>query len=121
MSIRVKDINIKNYTYYYFIDIIINIIQIILKQIISHKKYFIYYNGYVGIKDSKYVKINSVNPLHLIFSKVIGCFEEIYKNNYLILVPANESNEIIKKIEELWIKITDLITSKTQKIMLKNK
>ena len=52
---------------------------------------------------------------------MIGCFEEIYKNNYLILVPANESNEIIKKIEELWIKITDLITSKTQKIMLKNK
>ena len=29
------------------------------------------------IKDSKYVKINSVNPLYLIFSKVNEYFEEI--------------------------------------------
>ena len=51
-------------------------------------------------KDWKHVKINSVNPLYLIFSKVNGNFEETHKNNYLILVPINESKEIIKKI---WI------------------
>ena len=41
------------------------------------------------IKDSKYAKINSVNPLHLIFSKVNGYFEENNGNNYLTLAPIN--------------------------------
>ena len=38
------------------------------------------------IKDSKYVKINSVNPLYLIINKVNGYLEEINKNKYLALV-----------------------------------
>ena len=45
------------------------------------------------IKDSKYVKINSVNPLYLIFNKVNGYFEEINGNRYLMLVPTNISKE----------------------------
>ena len=49
------------------------------------------------IKD-KYVKINSVNPLYLILSKVNGYFEEINKNMYLPLVLTNESKEIIQNI-----------------------
>ena len=52
------------------------------------------------IKDLKYVKINSVNPLDLIFSKVNGYFEEINKNKYLTRVPTNESKEIIKKYKD---------------------
>ena len=51
------------------------------------------------IKDSKYVKINSVNPLYLIFNKVNGYFEEINGNRYLMLVPTNvskEKNKILK-------------------------
>ena len=43
----------------------------------------IYYIGYVMIKDLKYVKINSVNPLCLIFNKVNGNLKEINKNKYL--------------------------------------
>ena len=42
------------------------------------------------IKDLKYVKINSVNPLYLIFNKENGYFEEINGNKYLTLVPANK-------------------------------
>ena len=42
------------------------------------------------IKDSKYVKINGVNPLHFIFNRRNGYFEEINKSNYLTLVPTNE-------------------------------
>ena len=38
------------------------------------------------IKKSKYVKINGVNPSHLIFNKVSGYFEEINKIKYLTLV-----------------------------------
>ena len=68
------------------------------------KNILIYYIGYMTIKDSKYVKINSVNSLYLIFNKVNGYFEEINGNNYLTLVPTNENKEKIKKYEELWIK-----------------
>ena len=63
------------------------------------------------IKDSKYVKINSVNPLYLIINKVNGYFEEINKSRYLMLLPTNESKEKTKKYEELWSKIRGLIRS----------
>ena len=67
------------------------------------------------IKDSKYVKINSVNPLYLIINKVNGYLEKINKNKYLALVPTYESKEIMKKYEELWSKIRDVIRSITKK------
>ena len=50
------------------------------------------------IKDWKYVKIDSVNPLYLIFSNVNGYFEEK-----------------IKKYTEPWSKVRDLIRSITKK------
>ena len=80
------------------------LIPIIFKKLKSHNKnIFIYYIGFVTIKE--YVKIDSVNPLYLIFKDVNEYFEEINGNNYLTLVPANESKGKIKKYEELWIKI----------------
>ena len=50
------------------------------------------------MKYSKYVKINSVNPLYLIFSKMNGHLDtkEMNKNKYLALIPSNQSKE--KKI-----------------------
>ena len=125
MSNNVKDINIKNHTYYFFDDTINikdfdpNNIKIDEK---SYKNVLIYYITYVTIKNSKYVKINSVNPLYLMFNKMNEYFEEINENKYLILVPTNESKEKIKKYDELWIKIRDLIRSvtKNQVIMMKN-
>ena len=54
--------------------------------------------GYVTIKNSKYVKINSVNPLYLIINKVKGYFEKIINNKYLTLVSTNESKKNNKKI-----------------------
>ena len=99
MSNKVKEIDIKNQTYY-FLDDTINIknfdpnnIKIDEK---SYKNILIYYIGYVTIKDSKYVKINSVNPLYLIFSKVNRYFEEINESKYLTLVPTNASKTKIK-------------------------
>ena len=78
MSKKVKDISIKNDTYYFFGAIIsifdLNNIKINEK---SYKHLLIYYIGYVTINDLKYVKINIVNPLYLTFSKVNGYFEEI--------------------------------------------
>ena len=114
---KVKDIDVKNRTYCFFNDII-NIKKFYSNDIKinenSYKDIFIYYIGYVMIKDSKYVKINSVNPLYLIFRKVNGYFEEINGNKYLTLVPTNESKEKIKKYKELRNKIRDVVRSLTK-------
>ena len=64
MSNKVKDIDIKNRTYYFFSDFI-NIKNFDLNNVkIDEKSYkiiFSYYIGYVTIKNSKYVKTNGVN------------------------------------------------------------
>ena len=71
------------------------------------------------IRDSKCVKINSVNLLYFIINKVNGYFEEVNGNKYLTLVPTNESKEKIEKHEELWSKIRDLIISVTKNSFMK--
>ena len=76
----------------------------------SNKYILIYYIRYVTIKDSKYVKINDVNSLYFMFNNVNEYIDKINENKYLTLVSANESKEKIKKFEELWSKITDLIS-----------
>ena len=117
MSNKVKNIDIKNRRYYFFNDII-NIKNFDPNNIkIDEKPYkniLVYYIGYVMVKDLKYLKINSENPLYLIFSNVNGYFEEIERNKYLMLVPPNASKEKIKKYEELWIKFRGLIRSITK-------
>ena len=50
------------------------------------------------IKDSKYVRTNSVNNLYLIFSKANGYFDEMNKRKNLTLAPTNKSK---KKNKEL--------------------
>ena len=54
-------------------------------------------------KDSKYVKINSVNSLYVIFIQVNGYYEEINGNKYLTVVSTTVRKDKIKKYEELWI------------------
>ena len=66
------------------------------------------------IKHSTCVKINSGNPLYLIFNKVNGYFEELNWNKCSTLFPTNENKEKIKKYEELWDRIRDLIKSITK-------
>ena len=56
------------------------------------------------IKDSKYVRINSVNYLYLISSKMNGYFEEINKHKCLMLVPTNEDKEKIKNMNNFRVK-----------------
>ena len=100
-------ISIKNHTYYFFDDVS-NIKKFDLNNIKIGEKSFknklIYYIGHVTIKFSKYIKINSVNPLYLIFSKVNGYFKEIKVNKYLMLVPTNESKEKRKNMKNCGIK-----------------
>ena len=75
MSNKVKDIDMKICTYYFFNISNIksfdsNNIEIDEK---SYKNVLIYYIGYVTIK--KDLKIRSLNPLHIIFGKVNGYFK----------------------------------------------
>ena len=85
----------------------------------SNKNIF-YYVRYVKIKDSKYVKIYSINPfftilfLYLIFSNVNEYFEENNGIKYLRLVADNDIKEEIRKYKELWIEIRDLTRSVTK-------
>ena len=69
----------------------------------------------------KYVEINSVNPLYLIFSKAKGYFEEINKNKYLTLVSTNESKEITKNMMKFGVTSEVQLDQqlKTQAIMMK--
>ena len=82
MSNKVKDIDIKKQTCYFFNGIINiknfdpNNIKIDWK---SYKNILTYYIGYVTIKDLNYVKITSLSPLYLIVTKVNGYFQEINK------------------------------------------
>ena len=46
-----------------------------------YKNILIHYIGYETIKDSIYVKINSVNPLYFIFSKVNGTLKKLMEIN----------------------------------------
>ena len=78
MSNKIKNIDIKNHTYHFFDDITKTKNFDPNKVKVDKKLYInilIYYIRYVTIKDSKYIKINSVNPLYLITTKVNGYFE----------------------------------------------
>ena len=68
------------------------------------------------IKDLKYIKMNRINPLYLIFNELNRYFQKTNGNKYLTLVLINESKEKIKKYKELWIKIRDLIRSVTKNL-----
>ena len=99
MNNKVKDVSIKNHTYHFF-NGISNIKRLTNKLATKClQKLLIHCSGYVTIKYSKYVKINSVNPLYLIFSKMNGHLDtkEINKNKYLALIHTNQSKEKINK------------------------
>ena len=91
---NIKEINIKNQTYYIFDDIVDikdfdpNLQKIDKK---SHKNIDIYYIGYITVKGSYYVKINSVNPLYFIISEADGYFKEKNGSKYLVFYSTNET------------------------------
>ena len=103
---EIKEINIKNRTYYFYND------QIDLKAFdakflkVDKKDYNetdIYYIAYVTVKKNDNCKnINSANPLYLMINEMIDHFEEKNENKYLVLDDVNENKEVSKKYEEVW-------------------
>ena len=67
----------------------------------SYKNIDIYYIGYITVKYSDYVKINSVNSLYLIISEINGYIKEKNGSKFLVFDSANENNEVLKKYAEL--------------------
>ena len=114
---NIKEINSKNRTYYFFDDMI-NIENfdpnLLKKDKKSYKNINIYYFGYINVKDSDYVKMNSVNSLYLIISDVLGRIEETNKSKYLVFDSANENNEVLKNYARFWYVIENQIEALNQ-------
>ena len=91
---------------YYFFDDMINIKTFDPNLLKIDKKLYknldIYYTGYITMKDSEYVKFNSVNPLYLIINEVDGYIKEENGNKYLTLVFTDKNEEVLTKCAELW-------------------
>ena len=102
---KVKELNIKNRTYYYFNDIInikdfhSNLLRIDKKQ---YKDINIYYIGYITVKKiGDCENISSVNPLYLIIHSATGYFKEKYSEKYLVLNSTEKYDEVKKEFETI--------------------
>ena len=114
----IKQINIKNPTYYFYNDIIDleNVDARLLKiDKKSYKDIGIYNIGYITKKKIDDCKnINSVNPLYLNFTHGNGYIEEKGVNKYLVfdsmeLHSKDKIKELLKKYNDIFNGIRDKI------------
>ena len=118
---EIKQIIIKNRTYYFYND------QIDLKDFDAnllkinkndYNEIDIYYIGYVTVKKiSDYNNINSVNRLYLMIDQMIGHFEEKDEIKYLVLDEINENKEVLKNMK----KFGRVLKKKLKKLMVAKK
>ena len=100
---KVKQINIKNRTYYFYSDII-DVKDFDAKFLkidkTSYKNIDIYYIGYIAIKKiDDYESIYSVNPLYLRINYERGYIEAKNGNKYLIFDSVDENKGILKNTQ----------------------
>ena len=96
----VKQIDIKNRTYYFYNDINLENFKSKLLKIDkkSYKDIGIYSIGYITIKKIDDCKnIYSVNPLYLRINHASGYIEEKGINKYLVFDSTDENKELLKK------------------------
>ena len=103
---EVKQINIKNRTYYFYNDIIdlkkfdARLLKVDKK---SYKNIGIYNIGYITIKKiDDCENVYSVNPLYLLINHANGYIEEKGVNKYLIFDSTDENKELLKKCKDVW-------------------
>ena len=96
---KVKQIKIKNRTYYFYNDMISlkNFESNLLKIDKKHFKAIdIYYIGYITIKIiGEYENNHSVNPLYLLINEASGYIEEKDGNKYLISDDSVNENKVL--------------------------
>ena len=103
---KVKQIEIKNRTYYFYNDMInlknfeSNLLKIDKKH---YKGIDIYYIGYITIKKiGDCENIYSANSLYLIIGKLDGLIEKKNESKYLVFDSTDENKEVLEKYTELW-------------------
>ena len=102
---NIKQINIKNLTYYFFSDMV-NFKDFDSKLLKINKNSYrnidIYYIGYIRMKIiSNYESIHGVNSLYFIVVKVDGYIEERNGDKCLIFASADKNKEVLKKYTKL--------------------
>ena len=109
----VKQIDIKNRTYYFYNDIINikNFDPILLKiDKKSYKETGIYNIGHITIeKIDDCENIYGVNPLYLLVNHANGYIGEKGVNKYLAFDSIDENKELLKKYNDAWNGIRDRI------------
>ena len=103
---ELKQINIKNRTYYFYNDIIdiktfdSNNLKLDKR---TYKNLNIYIIGYVTIKKiGQGYDINSVNPLYLRIDNANGYIEEINGDKYLVFDDRDENKKLLKKYNDVF-------------------
>ena len=109
----IKQINIKNRTYYFYNDIIdietfdSSMLKLDKK---SCKNLDIYNIGYVTIKKIGYgYDINSVNPLYLRIDNANGYIKEINEDKYLAFDVTYENKKLLERYDDVFNGIMDKI------------
>ena len=111
---NIKEINVKNRTYYIFNDMI-NIKDFhssLLKKTKSHTKILVFTTLDTLQLKELMENICSVNPLYLMIGEVIGNIEENNGNKYLVFDSSDENKKNSKKYTELW----DVVKNKIETI-----
>ena len=101
----IKEINIKNRTYYFYNDIIdiktfdSNNLKLDKK---TYKDLDIYNIGYVTIKKIGHgYDVNSVNPLYLHIDNASGYIEEINGDKYLVFDVRDQNKKSLKRYDDV--------------------
>ena len=105
-----KQLNIKNRTYYFYDDIINlekfnpSLLKLDKKSVMDIN---IYYIGYVTKKPE--YNINRVNPLYLLIRELDGFIDEKNGSKYLNINLTDSNNDALIKYAEVWSGIKDQI------------
>ena len=115
----IKQINIKNRTYYFYNDII-NLVEFDGSKIKVDKKDFnnigIYYLGYEHKKKiSECNVINNVNPLYLRIINMNGKFEKGKDDAWYLII--SDKDDVYKKLIDIFESIKNKITEKTWEVV----
>ena len=110
---EIKQINIKNRTYYFYNDII-DLKNFDARFLKIYKKLYkdisIYNIGYITIKKiNDCDNIHSINTLYLRIDHPNGYIEEKRVNKYLIFDSTDENKELLKKYNNVWSGIKNKI------------
>ena len=109
---EVKQIHIKNRTYYFYNDIDIKNCDAKFLKIDKkpYKDIGIYNIGYITIKKiDECDKICSVNPLYLLIDHASGYVEEKGVNKYLVFDSTDKNKGLLKKYHDVWNRIKNKI------------